>query len=186
MTSCRRSFEGDGSSSRSLSLLEGQALHQSVGREQLLVHHVLYTFLYWYSHNCFPFIYLRKQWLMVCLDLRDRMSQEQRQANYALRAAQGYGFYSTYTHTHLLWWDLCKFPWENASPNEPREWGKLEVGRKYIYFPKRVKENPEWAKCLGKIHQQDLEQQIAVEWKNDLICLSVLQPSWTEWCTLAI
>lgn len=37
-----------------------------------------------------------------------------------------------------------------------------------MYFPKRVKENPEWAKCLGKIHQQDLEQQIAVEWKNDL------------------
>jgi len=43
--------------------------------------------------------YLRHRF-RVRLDLRDRMSQKQRQATDALRAAEGYEFYSTYSHRH--------------------------------------------------------------------------------------
>lgn len=42
MTLCGRSFEGDGSSSSSLPV---QAGHRLEGSEQLLVYHLLYTFL---------------------------------------------------------------------------------------------------------------------------------------------
>lgn len=48
MTSSRRSSEGCVSSSCSLPLLEGLAGHQSRGGKQLLVHHLLHTFIYLY------------------------------------------------------------------------------------------------------------------------------------------
>jgi len=48
MTSHGRSFEGDGSACGFLLLSGGPAGHWSEGGEQLLVHHLLYTFTYVY------------------------------------------------------------------------------------------------------------------------------------------
>jgi len=61
MTSCRRSFEGGGSSSCSLLLLRGLAGHWLVGGEQLLVHHLLYTYILIYIYDYYPFHYLSEE-----------------------------------------------------------------------------------------------------------------------------
>jgi len=57
MTSCRKSFEGSGSSSCSLLLLKGLAGHQLEGGKQLLVHHLLYTFINMYIYIVIAIIF---------------------------------------------------------------------------------------------------------------------------------